>query len=73
VPFHTLSQLGSAFSLIEPLLDRPGITVTDIERTWSGLAEFRNGGLFFTVSGVLLELRDPLVAALLRTRDSRCR
>jgi hypothetical protein len=43
VPFHKLSQ-WLAYSLIEPLADA-GFTVTDIDGL-TGLAEYRNGGLF---------------------------
>jgi hypothetical protein len=49
VPLHKLSQ-WLAYSLIEPL-QRAGITVTDIDGL-TGLAEYRNGGLFID-SGVL--------------------
>lgn len=54
VPLHKLSQWLS-YSLIEPL-QRAGVAVTDIDGL-TGLAEYRNGGLFVD-SGVLL-LRDP--------------
>ena len=43
VPFHKLSQWLS-YSLIEPLMEA-GIGVTDIDGL-TGLAEYRNGGLF---------------------------
>jgi hypothetical protein len=49
VPLHKLSQ-WLAYSLIEPL-QRGGIGVTDIDGL-TGLAEYRNGGLFVD-SGVL--------------------
>lgn len=49
VPLHKLSQ-WLAYSLIEPL-HRGGIGVTDIDGL-TGLAEYRNGGLFID-SGVL--------------------
>jgi hypothetical protein len=58
VPLHKLSQWLS-YSLIEPL-QRAGVTVTDIDGL-TGLAEYRNGGLFAD-SGVLT-LRDPAQAA----------
>lgn len=58
VPIHKLSQ-WLAYSLIEPL-QQAGIDVTDIDGL-TGLAEYRNGGLFID-SGVLL-LRDPAEAA----------
>jgi hypothetical protein len=49
VPLHKLSQ-WLAYSLIEPL-QTAGITVTDIDGL-TGLAEYRNGGLFVDI-GVL--------------------
>jgi Protein of unknown function (DUF1688) len=49
VPLHKLSQWLS-FSLIEPL-ESAGITVSDVNQL-TGLAEYRNGGLFVD-SGVL--------------------
>ena len=49
VPLHKLSQ-WLAYSLIEPLA-AAGITVTDIDAL-TGLAEYRNGGLFVDL-GVL--------------------
>ncbi|MBJ3776548.1 URC4/urg3 family protein [Acuticoccus mangrovi] len=58
VPFHKLSSWLS-YSLIEPLSVR-GVTVTDIDGL-TGLAEYRNGGLF--VDGGALRLRDPAAAA----------
>lgn len=58
VPLHKLSQwLG--YSLIEPL-QRGRIAVTDIDDL-TGLAEYRNGGLF--VDAGVLALRDPSQAA----------
>ena len=57
VPLHKLSRL--AYSLIEPL-QAYGITVTSIDGL-TGLAEYRNGGLFID-SGVLT-LRDPEAAS----------
>jgi hypothetical protein len=48
-PFHKLSQ-WLTYSLIEPL-ERAGMTVTDIDGL-TGLAEYRNGGLFID-TGVL--------------------
>jgi hypothetical protein len=50
VPLHKLSQWLS-YSLIEPL-ERAGVRVTDIDRL-TGLAEYRNGGLFIDM-GVLI-------------------
>jgi len=57
VPIHKLSQ-WLAYSLIEPL-QWSGITVTDIDGL-TGLAEYRNGGLF--VDSGVLRLRDPEAA-----------
>ncbi len=54
VPLHKLSQ-WLAYSLIEPLQDA-GVNVVDIDGL-TGLAEYRNGGLFVD-SGVLIP-RDP--------------
>lgn len=54
VPLHKLSQWLS-YSLIEPL-QRAGFDVTDIDGL-TGLAEYRNGGLF--VDHEVLRLRDP--------------
>jgi hypothetical protein len=58
VPLHKLSQ-WLAYSLIEPL-QRAGITVVDIDGL-TGLAEYRNGGLFVD-TGVLV-LRERADAA----------
>lgn len=58
VPLHKLSQ-WLAYSLIEPL-QWAGIEVTDIDGL-TGLAEYRNGGLF--VDANVLRLRDPMMAA----------
>ena len=54
VPFHKLSQ-WLVYSLIEPLADS-GFTITDIDGL-TGLAEYRNGGLFLDC-GVLVP-HDP--------------
>ncbi|MBU1374981.1 MAG: URC4/urg3 family protein [Alphaproteobacteria bacterium] len=54
VPLHKLSQWMS-YSLIEPL-EASGVTVTDVDGL-TGLAEYRNGGLFVDL-GVLV-LKDP--------------
>ena len=54
VPLHKLLQ-WLAYSLIEPL-QRAGYAVADVEGL-TGLAEYRNGGLFMD-TGVLV-LRDP--------------
>jgi hypothetical protein len=53
VPFHKLSQ-WLAYSLIEPLADA-GFTITDIDGL-TGLAEYRNGGLFLDCG--IIEPRD---------------
>jgi hypothetical protein len=57
VPLHKLSQWLS-YSLIEPLLGA-GITVSDIDGL-TGLAEYRNGGLFMDME--VIRLRDPAAA-----------
>ena len=54
VPFHKLSQ-WLVYSLIEPLRDA-GLTVIGVERL-TGLAEYRNGGLFID-TGVLVPRRE---------------
>jgi hypothetical protein len=54
IPFHKLSQ-WLTYSLVEPL-QQAGIEVTDLDGL-TGLAEYRNGGLFLD-SGVIA-LRDP--------------
>ena len=53
IPFHKLSQ-WLAYSLIEPL-QAAGIAVTEIDGL-TGLAEYRNGGLF--VDADVISLRD---------------
>jgi len=57
VPFHKLSQ-WLAYSLIEPLEDA-GLVVGDIGEL-TGLAEYRNGGLF--VDAGVIALHDPAAA-----------
>lgn len=57
VPFHKLSQWLS-YSLIEPL-QWAGIEVIELDGL-TGLAEYRNGGLF--VDSGVIELRDPSLA-----------
>jgi len=59
VPFHKLSQ-WMAYSLIEPL-EEAGIRVTELD-TLTGLAEYRNGGLFMDTG--VLTLRDAGAAAI---------
>ncbi len=58
VPLHKLSQ-WLAYSLIEPL-EAAGVRVVDIDGL-TGLAEYRNGGLFVDMS--VLTLRDATVRA----------
>jgi hypothetical protein len=53
VPFHKLSQ-WLAYSLVEPLQDG-GVQVTDLDGL-TGLAEYRNGGLFLDCG--VIEPRD---------------
>ena len=65
VPLHKLSQWMS-YSLIEPL-QWAGIEVTDIDGL-TGLAEYRNGGLFVD-TGVLV-LKDPADAGRAHAVDS---
>ena len=65
VPLHKLSQWLS-YSLIEPL-QWAGIEVTDIDGL-TGLAEYRNGGLFIDTG--VLTLRDPAAAERSHTVDS---
>jgi hypothetical protein len=57
IPFHKLSQWLS-YSLVEPLQDG-GVTVCDLDGL-TGLAEYRNGGLF--VDAGVIALRDPAAA-----------
>jgi len=65
VPLHKLSQWLS-YSLIEPL-QWAGIEVTDIDGL-TGLAEYRNGGLFIDTG--VLSLRDPAALQREHTVDS---
>jgi len=58
VPFHKLSQWLS-YSLVEPLQDA-GIAVTGLDGL-TGLAEYRNGGLFIDLG--VIEARDPSLSA----------
>ena len=57
VPFHKLSQ-WLTYSLLEPLLEA-GVTVGCLDEL-TGLAEYRNGGLF--IDGGVLALREPQAA-----------
>jgi Protein of unknown function (DUF1688) len=65
VPFHKLSQ-WLTYSLIEPLREA-GIDVVDIDGL-TGLAEYRNGGLFIDTG--VLNLRDAGAAQGEHTVDS---
>lgn len=65
VPLHKLSQ-WLTYSLIEPL-QRAGLTVDDIDGL-TGLAEYRNGGLFVDLG--VLALRDAADAARSHEVDS---
>jgi hypothetical protein len=65
VPLHKLSQ-WLTYSLIEPL-QRAGINVTGINQL-TGLAEYRNGGLFVDLG--VLALRDPADADRAHEVDS---
>jgi hypothetical protein len=58
VPLHKLSQ-WMTYSLIEPLLEA-GLAVTGVEEL-TGLAEYRNGGLFLDTG--LLTLKHPADSA----------
>lgn len=58
VPIHKLSQWLS-YSLVEPLMEA-GITVTDLDGL-TGLAEYRNGGLFYDLG--VITLTNPADAA----------
>jgi hypothetical protein len=62
VPFHKLSQ-WLAYSLVEPLQDA-GVAVTALDGL-TGLAEYRNGGLFIDLG--VIEPRDLLLGT--RTLD----
>ncbi|HEX5957328.1 MAG TPA: DUF1688 family protein, partial [Hyphomicrobiaceae bacterium] len=65
MPLHKLSQ-WLTYSLLEPLQEA-GIAVTDVDGL-TGLAEYRNGGLFID-TGVLV-LRDPAEAGRPHQVDS---
>jgi hypothetical protein len=65
VPFHKLSQWLS-YSLIEPLQEA-GYTISDVNGL-TGLAEYRNGGLF--VDANVIALRDPAKATQSNAVDS---
>jgi hypothetical protein len=59
VPFHKLSQ-WLTYSLLEPL-EEFGVQVVGLDRL-TGLAEYRNGGLF--IDGGVLSLKDPAAATV---------
>mmetsp|Transcript_10778 Transcript_10778/g.15558 ORF Transcript_10778/g.15558 Transcript_10778/m.15558 type:complete len:791 (-) Transcript_10778:525-2897(-) len=59
VPFHKLSQWLS-YSLLEPFQEELGIQFTDLNLL-TGLAEYRNGGLFVDMG--VLALRDKKITA----------
>lgn len=65
VPLHKLSQ-WLAYSLIEPL-ERAGITIVESDAL-TGLAEYRNGGLFVDLG--VLRPRDPRLLADTHAVDS---
>jgi hypothetical protein len=65
VPFHKLSQ-WLTYSLLEPLQDL-GLTITDLDQL-TGLAEYRNGGLFLDLG--VLSLKDPAAADIAHPPDS---
>jgi hypothetical protein len=58
VPFHKLSQWLS-YSMVE-VLEHAGIAIGGLDRL-TGLAEYRNGGLFMDIGA--LRLRDPSLAS----------
>ncbi|MGE0629376.1 MAG: URC4/urg3 family protein [Hyphomicrobiaceae bacterium] len=66
VPFHKLSQ-WLTYSLLEPL-QRLGLDVTGTNEL-TGLAEYRNGGLF--VDTGVIKLRDPAAASSAHEPSSR--
>ena len=65
LPLHKLSQ-WLTYSLIEPL-EQAGTTVVDIEAL-TGLAEYRNGGLF--IDAGVLTLRDAAAGEQVHAVDS---
>ncbi|HEX2673511.1 MAG TPA: DUF1688 family protein, partial [Polyangiaceae bacterium] len=65
VPFHKLSQWLS-YSLFEPL-EAAGLRVEGADAL-TGLAEYRNGGLFFDAG--VFELRDPSALQRVHAVDS---
>ncbi len=65
VPFHKLSQ-WLTYSLLEPL-EAAGVHIDDADAL-TGLAEYRNGGLY--VDAGVLRLREPSASSLWHTVDS---
>jgi hypothetical protein len=65
VPLHKLSQ-WLTYSLLEPL-QAAGLAVTEVDGL-TGLAEYRNGGLFIDTG--VLALRDPAAARHAHAVDS---
>lgn len=65
VPFHKLSQWLS-YSLFEPL-EQAGVRITAADEL-TGLAEYRNGGLFLDAG--VLALRDPTARERVHAVDS---
>ena len=65
VPFHKLSQWLS-YSLFEPL-QRAGLVITG-QDALTGLAEYRNGGLFLDTG--VIALRDPAQANVAQSPGS---
>jgi hypothetical protein len=65
IPFHKLSQ-WLAYSLLEPLWEA-GCTVNDIDHL-TGLAEYRNGGLFLDL-GVIVPRSSDMAARPLAPAD----
>ena len=65
MPFHKLSQ-WLTYSLVEPMLEA-GVEVAGIDAL-TGLAEYRNGGLFVDLD--VLALRDPGAADFPLAADS---
>jgi hypothetical protein len=60
IPFHKLSQWLS-YSLLEPLIWR-GCRITNIDEM-TGLAEYRNGGLFIDAKVIIAKSGDTLTKA----------
>lgn len=65
LPFHKLSQ-WMAYSLIEPL-EEAGIRITDMDAL-TGLAEYRNGGLFIDTG--VLALREEAAISVMHHHKS---